>query len=106
LTGAKGSSDEQRIDKWLYFARVLKSRSQAAKLISEGHVRVNGLRVAAVAKPVKPGDVLTIALEKEVRILRVVLPGIRRESYGLAKTLFKELTPSKTDPGYSSRRTD
>jgi ribosome-associated heat shock protein Hsp15 len=85
----------QRIDKWLYFARVMRSRSRAAQLVSDGHVRLNGQRVKAVAKVVRPGDVLTIALEHEVRVLRVLLPGERRSSYSLAKALFEELTPPK-----------
>jgi ribosome-associated heat shock protein Hsp15 len=89
---------QQRIDKWLWFARVVKSRSRAAKLVSEGHVRVNGRRVELVAKPVKPGDVLTIAGEHEVRILRVVAPGQRRESYALARQLFEDLSRSPPPP--------
>jgi len=96
LDGRKiGPLASQRLDKWLYFARVMKSRSRAAQLISDGHVRLNGQRVEAVAKPVRPGDVLTIALEHEVRVLRVSLPGERRTSYSLAKALFEDLTPPK-----------
>ena len=91
----EGATSQQRIDKWLYFARVIKSRSRAAKLVGEGYVRVNGQRVDAAAKTVRPGDVLTIALEKEVRVLRVVAPGVRRQSDDLAKALFEELTPVK-----------
>jgi ribosome-associated heat shock protein Hsp15 len=93
-----GPALQQRIDKWLWFARVARSRSRAAKLVSEGHVRVNGQRVQAVAKPVKPGDVLTIAGEYEVRVLRVVAPGQRRESYALARQLFEDLSRSPSRP--------
>lgn len=49
--------------KWLWFARVVKTRTLATKLVSEGHVRVNGARVATPAKPIGVDDVLTIALE-------------------------------------------
>jgi ribosome-associated heat shock protein Hsp15 len=61
----------QRLDKWLWFARVAKTRTRAAKLVSSGHVRVNARRIDAPAKTVAPGDVLTIALEREVRVLRI-----------------------------------
>ena len=47
----------QRLDKWLWFARFAKTRSMAAKLVAEGHVRLNGHRVETPAKPVGPGDV-------------------------------------------------
>ncbi len=84
--------DRQRLDKWLWFARVVKTRSLAAKLVTDGHVRLNGSRIEASAHPVSPGDVLTIALERQVRVLRVLAPGLRRESYPEAKRLFEELT--------------
>jgi ribosome-associated heat shock protein Hsp15 len=91
--------DRQRLDKWLWFARVVKTRTLAARLISDGHVRLNGQRVEAPAHPVAAGDVLTIALERQVRVLRVVAPGARRESYPEAKLLFDELTsPSEPVP--------
>jgi ribosome-associated heat shock protein Hsp15 len=99
LDGRKRASPApQRIDKWLYFARVMRSRSRAAQLVSDGHVRLNGKRVETVAKVVRPGDVLTIALQREVRVLRVLLPGERRSAYSLAKALFEDLTPPKEPP--------
>ena len=42
----------QRLDKWLWFARVAKTRSLAARLIAEGHVRLNARRIETPAKPV------------------------------------------------------
>ncbi|WP_026608582.1 RNA-binding S4 domain-containing protein [Methylocapsa acidiphila] len=85
--------ERQRLDKWLWFARVAKTRSLAARLVVEGHVRLNAKRIETPAKPVGPGDVLTIALEQQVRILKVLAPGTRRGGYPEAKLLFDELTP-------------
>jgi ribosome-associated heat shock protein Hsp15 len=82
---------EQRLDKWLWFARVAKTRSQAARLVADGYVRVNGTRVTKAARPVAAGDVLTLALTREVRILRVRGPGERRGAYVDACRLFDEL---------------
>ena len=64
----------QRLDKWLWFARVARTRSLAARLVAEGHVRLNARRIETPAKGVGPGDVLTIALERHVRVLRSWLP--------------------------------
>ena len=64
----------QRIDKWLFFARVVKSRSLAAKLVQAGRVRINREKAGQAAQPVKPGDVLTIKLDRRI----VVLRGARR----------------------------
>jgi ribosome-associated heat shock protein Hsp15 len=93
LDQAKGVVLRQRLDKWLWFARVTRTRSLAARLVMEGHVRLNARRVQTPAKPVVPGDVLTIALDQQVRVLRVVAPGKRRGGFPEASLLFEELTP-------------
>ncbi|MGA3340126.1 MAG: RNA-binding S4 domain-containing protein [Methylocella sp.] len=83
----------QRLDKWLWFARVAKTRSLAARLVAEGHVRLNARRIETPAKAVGPGDVLTIALERRVRVLKVLAPGTRRGGFPEAALLFEDLTP-------------
>ena len=101
------AGERQRLDKWLWFARVVKTRALAAKLVSAGHVRLNSVRAAGPDKPVRPGDVLTIALERQVRVLRVVAPGERRGPYEEARRLYDDLTAppdasspqSSLDPG-------
>jgi ribosome-associated heat shock protein Hsp15 len=81
----------QRIDKWLWFARIIKSRTLAAKLVSEGRIRVNSTRIESPAKAVGPGDVLTIALEREVKVLRILGNGERRGPYSEARLLYEEI---------------
>ncbi len=83
----------QRLDKWLWFARVVKTRTQAAALVTDGRVRINTVKTDRPAQPVRPGDVLTVALRGHVRILEVVLPGEKRGSAPEAAPLFKDLTP-------------
>ena len=85
-TGAR-----QRLDKWLWFTRVVKSRSLAAKLVEDGHVRVNGTRTEQASKSVKPGDVVTVALEHDVRVMRVVSAGERRGPAPEARLLYADL---------------
>ena len=83
------ADSRQRLDKWLFFARILKSREKASALIKEGYVRVNGMRAEQPAKQVKPGDVLTIALERQVLVLKILLPGTRRGPASEAQTLYQ-----------------
>jgi ribosome-associated heat shock protein Hsp15 len=63
--------DRQRIDKWLWHARVVRTRSAAAALAASGHVRVNGQRIDAASRAVHVGDVVTVALDRTVRVLKV-----------------------------------
>jgi ribosome-associated heat shock protein Hsp15 len=83
----------QRLDKWLWFARVVKTRTLAAGLVTEGKVRVNKTKAEKPALPVRPGDILTISLHSYIRILEVVQPGVKRGNAEQAAALFKDLTP-------------
>ena len=85
--------DRQRIDKWLWHARVVRTRSAAAALVDGGLVRVNNERVKQPSRLVRPSDVITVALDRNVRILRVVGYAERRGSAADARGLFEDLTP-------------
>ncbi|GGH30352.1 heat shock protein Hsp15 [Cribrihabitans marinus] len=88
-------ADRIRLDKWLWHARFFKTRSLAAKLVGGGHVRLNGARVTKPAQPVGPGDVLTFAQGRDVRVVRVEAPGTRRGPAPEAQTLYADLTPER-----------
>lgn len=92
------SRARQRLDKWLWFARVVKSRSLAAKLVADGFVRVNSGRVTDPSKPVRPGDVLTIALERHTRVLKVLEAGERRGPFVEARQLYEDLSAGTSLP--------
>jgi ribosome-associated heat shock protein Hsp15 len=83
--------DRQRLDKWLWHARVVKARTSAAALIEAGHVRLNGIREKAPGHAVKTGDVLTIGLDRTVRILKVTGFSERRGDAAAARVLYEEL---------------
>ncbi|WP_284165506.1 RNA-binding S4 domain-containing protein [Frigidibacter sp. SD6-1] len=87
-----------RLDKWLWQARFLKSRSLAAALIEAGHVRLNGVHVVKPAQAVGPGDVLTFALNREVRVVRVLACGARRGPATEARTLYAEAAGTGGSP--------
>ena len=87
--------DRQRLDKFLWHARVVKARSSAAELVERGHVRINGVRETAPGHAVKAGDVLTIALDRSVRVLKVIGFSERRGDASAARTLYEDLQPRR-----------
>ena len=87
------AAGSQRIDKWLFFARVVKSRSLAAKLVQSGGVRINSVKIDQPSATVKPGDGVTVTLERRVLVYRVVSGGARRGPAEEARTLYEDLTP-------------
>jgi ribosome-associated heat shock protein Hsp15 len=89
--GLKRSLDRQRLDKWLWHARVVKARTSAAALVEAGHVRINGVRETAPGHAVKSGDVLTIGLDRTVRVLKVIGLSERRGDATSARMLYEDL---------------
>jgi ribosome-associated heat shock protein Hsp15 len=84
----------QRIDKWLFFARAVKSRSLAARLVSAGRVRINRDKAAQPSDYVKPGDVLTITLERRILVWKVLAGGARRGPFEEARALYEDMSPA------------
>jgi ribosome-associated heat shock protein Hsp15 len=93
--------DRQRIDKWLWYARVVRTRSAAAALVSSGQVRLNGERVTAPSALVRVEDVMTIALDRQVRILKVAGFSERRGDAEAGRALYADLTPVRPPPAES-----
>jgi ribosome-associated heat shock protein Hsp15 len=87
----KPSLERQRLDKWLWHARVVRARTSAAALVEAGHVRVNGVREKSPGHSVKAGDVLTIGLDRSVRILKVIGFAERRGDAPAARLLYDDL---------------
>lgn len=87
------AGEGRRIDKWLWYARVVKTRTLAAALVEAGRVRLNRIKVDKSRQIVKPGDVLTVTVNRHVRVLKVVLPGQRRGPASEAQSLYEDLTP-------------
>ena len=87
------SPEKQRIDKWLFFTRVVKTRSLAAKLANGGHVRINGEKADIASKAVRLEDVVTITLERRIIVYKVIDCGVRRGPASEAQLLFEDLSP-------------
>jgi len=89
----------QRIDKWLFFSRAVKSRSLAAKLVVAGRVRINSDKAAQASDLVKPGDVLTITLDRRISVWKVLATGVRRGPAEEARTLYEDMSPPPVPKG-------
>ena len=83
--------ERQRLDKWLWHARVVKARTSAAALVESGHVRLNGEREKSPGHGVKIGDVVTVALDRTVRVMKVTGFAERRGDATAARALYADL---------------
>ena len=83
----------QRLDKWLWFARLLKTRAAATALVSGGRLRLNGDPCAKPARAVGPGDTLTFPQGSRVRVVRIAAIGNRRGPAPEAQALYEDLSP-------------
>lgn len=93
--------ERQRLDKWLWHARVVKARSSAAALVEAGRVRINGAREKSPGHAVKAGDVLTIGLDRTVRLVKILGFSERRGDASAARALYQDLQHNelKEPPG-------
>ena len=80
-----------RIDRFLFFIRLLKSRTLAQGIIDEGHVRIDSKRVEKPSEEVRVGSVIGLPLHGEVKILRVLALPDRRGPAREARGCYEEL---------------
>lgn len=81
-----------RLDKFLWFARIVKTRGQAQAMAEEGRLRVNGRVIDKAHAMLRVGDVLSFARHGAVRVLRIEALPARRGPPAEARTLYSELT--------------
>ncbi|MBN9348196.1 MAG: RNA-binding S4 domain-containing protein [Devosia sp.] len=84
----------QRLDKWLFFSRAVKSRTLAQKLIETGAVRVNSERTIRTDHQVGAGDVLTMTVHTRLLVWKILDPGTRRGPPPEAQGLYEDLSPA------------
>lgn len=83
----------ERLDRFLFFSRALKSRSLAQKVIASGAIRVNSERCTSPDRRIGAGDVLTMQLHGRILVWRVLDPGVRRGPASEARGLYEDLSP-------------
>lgn len=83
--------DWQRLDKWLWCARFMKARADCARLVAGGMVRINRQATEKAHARLRPGDVVTLPLRGQVRVIEVVALATRRGPAAEAQTLYREV---------------
>jgi ribosome-associated heat shock protein Hsp15 len=84
-------ADTLRLDKFLWFARIVKTRALAQQLAEEGRIRIGGRVVDRAHAPVRVGDVLSFAHRGAVRVLKVEALPVRRGPPAEARALYAEI---------------
>jgi ribosome-associated heat shock protein Hsp15 len=90
-------AESLRLDKYLWFARIVKTRPLAQQMAENGRIRISGRVADRAHAPVKVGDVLAFAQRGTVRVLRVEALPLRRGPPMEARTLYSELTSEAGD---------
>jgi ribosome-associated heat shock protein Hsp15 len=85
-----------RVDKWLWYARVVKTRTLAANTVKAGKVRVNHDKISSPSRNLAPGDVLTVTLERQIKVLKILALGSGRGPASEAQQLYEDLSPEPT----------
>jgi ribosome-associated heat shock protein Hsp15 len=83
----------RRLDQWLWFARLVKSRSRGARLCAAGAVAVNGITVTKVNHILRTGESVTVRQKAFCRTVRVLALGERRGPAAEARLLYEEVAP-------------
>jgi ribosome-associated heat shock protein Hsp15 len=84
-------AESLRLDKFLWFARIVKTRALAQEMAQNGRIRISGRLVERASAPVRAGDVLSFAQRGQVRVLRVEALPARRGPPAEARALYSEL---------------
>ena len=88
---AVAEGDSLRIDKFLWFARIVKTRSLAQDLAEQGRLRLGGRVIDRAHAPVRVGDVLTFAVHGKVRVISIDALPRRRGPPAEARLLYSDL---------------
>ena len=84
---------KERLDRFLFFSRAVKSRTLAQKIIESGAIRVNSEKTERTDYKVGAGDVLTMSLNNRIVVWRILDCGTRRGPASEAQTLYEDMSP-------------
>ncbi|MGR3503881.1 RNA-binding S4 domain-containing protein [Pseudaestuariivita sp.] len=82
-----------RLDKWLWYARFFKTRALAARMISDGKVRIDGVHAKKPSQSITPGQTLTFPQGRIIRVVTITALATRRGPAPEAQALYDDLTP-------------
>jgi ribosome-associated heat shock protein Hsp15 len=87
-----------RLDKFLWFVRLARTRSLAQTVAAGGHLRIDGRPVDRAHVAVRVGQVLSFALHDRVRIVRIEALPARRGPAPEARRCYTDLSPAPPPP--------
>ena len=87
-----------RLDIYLYYIRIFKSRSIATKFVSANRLRISGQITQKPHKMISIGDVLTMTIKDSIKILKVLDIPSRRGPYLESLNFYEDITPIKNIP--------
>ena len=88
-----GNGARQRVDKWLWFSRLVKTRTLAGELVSGGKLRVNSAKVSKPSHSVQTDDVLTFTHYSRLKVVKILAIGARRGPAPEAQALYEDMSP-------------
>ncbi len=91
-------ADSLRLDKFLWFARIVKTRALAQEMAERGRLRLNGRPIDRAHAAVRAGDVLSFAQRGAVRVLRIEALPVRRGPPAEARALYSEIAQAGAAP--------
>lgn len=93
----KASLETQRIDKWLFHARFIKSRARATKLVNAKKLRINGEKIRKASYNIKPGDILTFHINDLIKVIEILAINLTRRPFVEAQLLYDDQSPEPED---------
>ena len=82
-----------RLDIYLYYIRIFKSRSLATKYILSNRLRISGQVTQKPHKMISIGDVLSMTIRGNVKILKILDIPNRRGPYSESLNFYEDITP-------------
>ena len=95
-----------RLDIYLYYIRIFKSRSLATKFVSNNRLRISGQVTQKPHKMISIGDVLTMTINDNIKVLKVLAIPNRRGPYPESLNFYEDITPIKSLPKKESHHPD
>ncbi len=88
--------EAQRIDKWLFHARFIKSRARATKLVNAKKLRINGEKISKASYNIRIGDILTFHLNEQIKMILILGINQTRRPFIEAQKLYDDQSPEPT----------
>ena len=95
-----------RLDIYLYYIRIFKSRSIATNFVSNNRLRISGQVTQKPHKMISIGDVLTMTINDNIKVLKVLAIPNRRGPYSESLNFYEDITPIKSIPKKESLNPD